>query len=460
VTTSRYTDIDQRQRRFDRSVESVLEIAPGILAPFSSGAAHADIFLHHGAHSTIRRVIQRRDLPSTARIDSSTSGLALNVVCGKDAFHEWMDVEDARGLEMASAAARTMIREEGEPPSAEIMQSASTGWDCPDATAIALLQACTDALSIVPAWKSLELILDRRFSEHVVLPMTGRGDRSVTASNRIIAAVRGRSGDKSWRIRRVWELQPDQDIDAKAASIAAEMTSRCGHAEEARSFAASRTKIVFTGPLSTAWMHEAIGHLLEADAFFAGPFSDLMGKQIGPASLSIIDAGERMDHEGTPGTSLQLISEGRIENVMADQRRTHRYGIRPTANGFREDARSVPLPRMRQPTLQPGEASLAELLAEINDGLLIDTVTSGQLLADGTVALYGASGYRVEDGVRQEPLGGMTLTATALDIIRGIRHIGGDVPSKAVQCLCVKSGQALPIAVSSPSVLIDGFAVA
>lgn len=105
-----------------------------------------------------------------------------------------------------------------------------------------------------------------------------------------------------------------------------------------------------------------------------------------------------LDDEGTLTQSLPLITQGRIENFYRDRATARKLGLTSTGNGFRPGLGGYPVPSLVNWIVEPGQADLTELIAQVESGLLIDQCLGGGPDISGDFDLNVDLGYRIEKG--------------------------------------------------------------
>ncbi|HVL21285.1 MAG TPA: metallopeptidase TldD-related protein, partial [Amaricoccus sp.] len=126
-------------------------------------------------------------------------------------------------------------------------------------------------------------------------------------------------------------------------------------------------------------LHEAIGHGLEGDFNRKGTsaFAGLMGKRIAAPGVTVVDDGTMpdrrgsisFDDEGTPSGRTVLIEDGVLVGYMQDRQNARLMGVAPTGNGRRQSYAHAPMPRMTNTYMLGGDATPADILAELKDGI-------------------------------------------------------------------------------------------
>ena len=145
-----------------------------------------------------------------------------------------------------------------------------------------------------------------------------------------------------------------------------------------------------------------------------------------------------------------LIEDGRLLTFLFDARTARRAGRATTANARRGSYRSPPSVGTTNLIVEPGDADLAQLLAEAGDGLYVTDVAglhSGVNPVSGTFSV-GATGRLIENGELGAPVREMTIASDLVSMLRGVTRVGA--PSRWV-----------PFAgsVKTPPLLIDEMAI-
>ncbi len=218
--------------------------------------------------------------------------------------------------------------------------------------------------------------------------------------------------------------------------------------------------VVLAAGWGGAWLHEAIGHALEADVAANHPRT--LGTTVASPQVTLVDDATRhggratsgVDDEGTPARRTTLIQNGTLCGWLTDRRRARQHGLPCSGNGRRQSYRHVPLPRMTNLLLEPGNAAPDDLIADVADGLFVQTLGQGRVLPDGTFALTVREGYRIEKGRRTHPVSGVVLRGKSWESLRRIVGVGDDFVLDTAHGLCEKHGQVVPVSVGMPTVLI------
>jgi PmbA protein len=155
----------------------------------------------------------------------------------------------------------------------------------------------------------------------------------------------------------------------------------------------------------------------------SSPLADKIGQQLFDRRLSVFEDPNigvlacRFDDEGTPTISKNLIDQGIVKDFYWDKR----WGNPSSGNGFRSGL-SLPSPSLINLCITPGNSSVADLIASIEKGIIIESVLgAGQsnLLA-GEFSVNLALGYKV---VKGEIVGRVKNTMVAGNIFDVLNHI-------------------------------------
>ena len=212
--------------------------------------------------------------------------------------------------------------------------------------------------------------------------------------------------------------------------------------------------VVVGGGFGGVLFHEMTGHGLEADHVQKGAsvYAGKLEEQVAATHLDAYDDGhlpgewgtDGIDDEGTPTQTTALIHEGRITSYLYDLVRARRDGVDSTGNGRRESFRHLPIPRMTNTFIAPGDAAPEELIAEIDRGFYAVSFAGGQVDPTTGDFVFGVSeGYLIEGGEKAKPCRGATLIGNCLHALGKIDAVASDFEMKTG--FCGKGGQTVPV---------------
>lgn len=197
------------------------------------------------------------------------------------------------------------------------------------------------------------------------------------------------------------------------------------------------TYTVVIDPILTGlFVHEAFGHLSEADMAYENP--DLLevmslGRRFGPADLQIFDgaapSGHRgsyfYDDEGTPATTTQLIEDGVLVGRLHSRETAGKLEETPTGNARCLSYHYPPIVRMTNTWIQRGQTPVADLFSGIQEGVYARNWLGG--MTNGEMFTFTAGeAWMIRKGELAEPVRDVTLSGNAFKTLGDIEEIGDD----------------------------------
>jgi TldD protein len=223
--------------------------------------------------------------------------------------------------------------------------------------------------------------------------------------------------------------------------------------------------------LGSGWpgvlLHEAIGHGLEGDFNRKGTsaFCGRTGEKVAAEGVTVVDdgtlAGRRgslsIDDEGNATQRTTLIENGVLKGYMQDAMNARLMKVAPTGNGRRESYASIPLPRMTNTYMLPGNRDPQEIIASVKDGLYAVNFGGGQVdITSGKFVFSASEAWRIENGRLSYPVKGATLIGSGPEVLNYVSMIGNDLELDQGVGVCGKEGQSVPVGVGQPTLRIDG----
>ncbi len=222
--------------------------------------------------------------------------------------------------------------------------------------------------------------------------------------------------------------------------------------------------VVIDPILSGLFVHEAFGHLSEADMAYENP--DLLevmslGRQFGPKELQIFDGaapeGHRgsyfYDDEGTPATTTQLIKDGVLVGRLHSRETAGKLGEVPTGNARCLNYHHTPIVRMTNTWIERGKTPVADLFTDIEEGVYARNWLGG--MTNGEMFTFSAGeAWMIRNGKIAEPVRDVTLSGNVFQTLADIEAIGDDFYWDESGG-CGKGGQSgLPVGCGGPSLRI------
>jgi PmbA protein len=165
-------------------------------------------------------------------------------------------------------------------------------------------------------------------------------------------------------------------------------------------------------------------------------FAGREGESVADPIVRLVDDGLHpdglatapFDGEGVEQRRTVLVDGGRLETFLFDRYTAHVAGRRSTGNGTRGSYRTPPSVGTTNLVLEPGDASLDDLLRAAGDGLYVMDVTglhSGVNPASGTFSV-GASGRSIAGGELGAPVREATIASDLVSMLKSVRLVGAD----------------------------------
>lgn len=237
---------------------------------------------------------------------------------------------------------------------------------------------------------------------------------------------------------------------------------------EAKSVKGGQYTVVLDPYLSGVFIHEAFGHLSEADFVYENPrMQELLtlGKPLGIEQLNVVDDATipglpgslKYDDEGVPGQRKYLIKNGVLTQRLHSRETAGKLHEAPTGNARAINATHPPIVRMTNTAIEAGEHSFEEMIADIEEGVYAARMIGGQ--TNGEMFTFSAAeGYMIRNGKIAEPISDVALTGNVFQTLKDIEAIGND--SLHTYGGCGKGGQMpLPVSAGGPHVRIKNVVV-
>jgi len=281
------------------------------------------------------------------------------------------------------------------------------------------------------------------------LVATAREDSRVQRANKSLALAAG------------FEAVEDRDgLAREAAQLACALL-------EAEPVRGGRYPVVLDPPLAGLFIHEAFGHLSEADLIIANPRATEMmklGRRFGPKELNVIDDGSvpglrgslAFDDEGVPTQKTVIIRDGVLVGRLHNRETAAELGERPTGNGRATSYHYPPLVRMTNTAIEPAPqgSGLAGLIRDVELGIYACDWLGGEMAIDdfSFVAKYARM---IRHGGLAEMVRDVTFTGNVFETLEHIDCIGSDFAWDVSSGDCGKGPEGLPVCDGSPHIRIQ-----
>ena len=135
------------------------------------------------------------------------------------------------------------------------------------------------------------------------------------------------------------------------------------------------------------------------------------------------------DGEGVASKTKAVVENGVLTTLLHNRKTAKKQGVASTGNALRP---GLSAPITVAPTnffFKPGDKTLAELEADMSDGLVITDLSglhAGANMTSGDFSLL-SKGYLLKDGKRVQPVEQITIAGNFYDVLKNIRAIGSDL---------------------------------
>jgi len=251
-----------------------------------------------------------------------------------------------------------------------------------------------------------------------------------------------------------------ENLDEQALAAAERAVAQLS----ARALPGGERTVVLDPVLAGVFVHEAFGHLSEADHVYENDrLKEIMvlGKRFGPTHLNIMDGAAvpglrgsyRFDDEGTPATRTDLIREGVLVGRLHSRETAAKMGEQPTGNARAIGFGFMPIVRMTNTVIEPQSASFDDLLAGIGEGVYVKNWYGGQTSMEMFTFSAGET-YMIRNGRVEEMVRPVMLSGNLFTTLENIDAIGNDLEMNQGGG-CGKGGQSpLPVSNGSPHIRI------
>lgn len=217
-------------------------------------------------------------------------------------------------------------------------------------------------------------------------------------------------------------------------------------------------------------LHEAVGHGLEGDFNRKGSsaYAGRIGQQVASSLCTIVDDGTlanrrgslNIDDEGTTTQCTTLIERGILKGYLQDKLNAQLMGTVSTGNGRRESYSCLPMPRMTNTYMLPGNHNPEEIIASVDKGIYAVNFAGGQVdITSGKFVFSMSEAYMIEKGKVTYPIKGATLIGNGPEVMNKVSMVGNDLKLDGGVGSCGKEGQTVPVGVGQPTLKIDNIVV-
>ena len=406
--------------------------AAAVDAAIAAGASYADarvMFIRQEGASARNRVLE--ELAQT-----ETAGIGVRALIGSawgfQATAALTDADARAAGAQAVAIARASALVPGPPmglaPAPVVDTSWSSDWQVHplddvgvseridllvDATGAALDAGVQLAQASYRAWDTEKWFVSSegsRIQQRIVecgavVDATALGDGET--QRRSYPGVRGQYGTRGW------ELIRELDLVGNAPRIAEEAQQLL----TAPQCPEGVTTLILGGEQMALQIHESIGHAIELDRILGWEAAFAGTSWLEPAGLGSLRYGSDImnitadatiaggmgsfgyDDEGVPAQAVDIVRDGTWVGVLSGRDSAPAVGLESGGMVRADGPARLPMVRMTNVGLLPGESSLEEMIASTEDGILMDTNRSWSIDDKRLNFQFGCEiGWEIKDG--------------------------------------------------------------
>lgn len=225
------------------------------------------------------------------------------------------------------------------------------------------------------------------------------------------------------------DLVSPEEVAREAARSAYEML-------DPRLVPTQRAPVVFHPDVAGSLLGGILGaingeRVLQGASFLA----ESVGEKIASELLTIVDDGTRakgmasspFDGEGVPTQRRTIMEDGVLQGFMYNTMAASRAGVESTGNASRGGFSSLPGIGPHAFYVEAGDTDPQEIIRSTPNGLYLRSVTGYGINPVSGDFSGGAQGFWIENGRLTFPVMGLTIAASADEMLNGIDRMGSDL---------------------------------
>jgi len=225
------------------------------------------------------------------------------------------------------------------------------------------------------------------------------------------------------------DLKPAEEIAQKAAKDAYQMI-------DPRMVKTQKAVVIFDPDVAYAILGGILGAINGERVLQGASFlRDKMDQKIAVELLTLIDDGTKprglsskpFDGEGVPTQKRIIVDKGVLKSFLYNTIVAKRAGVKSTGNATRGGFTNLPGIGAHNFYMAAGNTPPEEIIKATQTGLLLKGVTGYGINPVNGNFSGGAEGFWIENGTIAFPVKGLTIAATAEDMLNGIDMVGNDL---------------------------------
>jgi TldD protein len=237
-------------------------------------------------------------------------------------------------------------------------------------------------------------------------------------------------------------------------SVAKKASEKAIRLLDAKNAPSGRFTVVLDPLLTGVFIHEALGHAVEADHVIQGDsiLEGRIGEKVASEIVTIYDdptiSGSfgyyPYDSEGTKSQRTPVIVGGMLDGFLHSRETSSTLQMDNTGNARSQGIDHLPIVRMSNTFLEPRDLTPEELFEDIKYGVYLLGSKGGEVdPAKGVFQFSAEEGFLIEKGELTKTLKDVALSGETLKILKEIDGVGKDFDSHIG--FCGKDGQSVPV---------------
>ena len=237
------------------------------------------------------------------------------------------------------------------------------------------------------------------------------------------------SGGEGCSRRFYADLKPAEEVAAKAARDAYSML-------DPQPVKTQKAAVIFDREVAYALLGGILGAINGESVLQGASFlGKKMDQRIASELVTLIDDGTRekgmgsepFDGEGVPTQKRTILDKGVLKGFLYNTIVAKRAGLKSTGNASRGGFTSLPGIGPHNFYMAAGQAKPEDIIKATKTGLWLKEVTGYGINPVNGNFSGGASGFWIEDGKVAFPVKGLTIAATADEMLNGIDLVADDL---------------------------------
>lgn len=223
-------------------------------------------------------------------------------------------------------------------------------------------------------------------------------------------------------------------IQGQEDFITEEINKSVTFTRDAEPVAPGEYTVLLSPEATGVFTHESFGHKSESD-FMVGDETMrkewALGKTIGQELLTIIDDGGEpgsgytpYDDEGTKSRKTEIISKGILTGRLHSAATSAALEEPLTGNARSINFEFEPIVRMTTTYIAKGNRPLADIVADIKEGIFVETIKHGSGMSTFTIA--PARAYKIQQGRITTPLKISVITGSVFEALAEVDAVSSE----------------------------------